>query len=488
MKNEILRMEEAVKSMRIQEQNKNDFADRLVESYNGRPEIVGKNWYDSYNKNPNAIRRAAMAIHNQETIGFKRMSETQIQSSFPIGLQSLLKVIRIVVANMVYPEIFTSVVGQRWNEVLYYIDTVTNAVGNPARGDTGAKLYENINIRRVPTENERKLITGVTTTTYTMDVVPIRPKKIFIYDTVLDVPVAFDDGKGNIIDPYTSTIAGTVDYANGTITFTNVGTLTNIAIEYSFDSEDSDNYNQISDVELRVRELQFYYEPYYTGVSWSKMSELMLKGTLDQDVDALLTDGAIQALKIAADQRALGYGYSFARRKTPVEWSADWTSSGALSLKDHLDSFDFVMNKLSAQIFDSANRGVINKMYACSGPISILKCHRNFKPIEGLKAPQGAHKVGEINGVEIFQVPNKFMTNITSDTNAVNDIVTNFKNPEIELDTSLIFNDYVPVASETMLLEYKNLYKEKGLYSVGDKQVANKDFLGRIRIKNYPPM
>jgi hypothetical protein len=491
MKDDIIK---DAKDIKIQASKKNDYADRLIEAYaENRKDIVGEKWIDSAHKNPAAIRRTAIALKSMEE-SIKGMTESTISSSFPIPLQNLLKVIRLTAPNMIYPEIYTAFQMQGWNDAIYYIDTVTGVAKRGA--SVGQKTYETA-LARFSTEVETATVDGTgATTNYTgtlgSGVLPLRPFKTIIYVGIQ--PVAEDNGAGVFTDArYGAGILSSVTPST-LVSSTGVYDITfatapgePITAEFNFDSEVSSNYDEIGSVDIRVRNYQFRPEPYYLGVSWSIMAEHQLKATLDQNIDEILTSASVDMIRQNKDIRALKFGYGVACKQAKIEWDANYVAANTYTMRDHLDTFTYAIDRTTASIYNTLNRGAINKMYGTSITMAILRQHRNFVADTSM-LPIGPHKIGSINGIELFQVPNAVFTN-SGDALAVNDIVCAYKDSDDAGHVGIAFGEFLPFAS-TMQLEYGNgtqgFTKEKGVYSLADRQVLEPRFQKIIRMKNIP--
>lgn len=469
-----------------------DYADSLVESYSAKEDIVGKRWVESYNKNPRAIRRTAMALKNFEN-SVRHMDEATISSNFQVPLQNLQQLIRLSYPNMIFPEIFTAHQMSHWNDAIYYIDTIT---GRTIRdGVQGTKTYETA-YANYSRPVEMATIDGAGAgTNYTgtlgAGVIPLTPYKVTIM--LENKPVATDNGTGTIVNAYGSSLlstvtASTIDYATGDydITFT-VAPGQVINAEFSFDTEVEANFDQLAHVDIRVRDYQFRPQPQELGISWSHMAELKMKYTLNQDVDSILNSASIEVMRQNQDITNLRFGYGMACKQAKTIWDANFVASNTYTMKDHLDTFTYAVDRASADMYNTTKRGVINKMYGSSKVVAILRQHRNFVADTSM-LKIGCFKAGTINGIDIFQVPDEVFLN-PADANSDNDLVCVFKDEQEAGNHSIVFGEIVPITA-TPTLEYGNVNrgftKDYGLYRYGDKLAIENRFLKVIRLQNIP--
>jgi len=489
MKDQII-MDESVVAKKIA--SRNERADRLVESFGKRKDIVGNKWVDSYNKSNGAIRRTAIALKNMEE-AYRGLSETTISGNMNIPLQNLMQVVRLSYPNMIYPEIFTQFQMESWNDAIYYIDSVFGSTKRDATA--GAIINRSASATYTP-EVELALVdaSGAGTNytgTFGAGVVPLRPYKVVLF--VDNKPIAEDNGSGIFTDArygagvLSTVTASTIDYATGDydVTFT-VAPLGRITGEFNFDSEVEANFDEIGSVDLVVRDYQFRPEPNYVGVSWSILSSIKMKTTLNQDVESILNSAAVDAIRQNKDIRALRFGYGLARKTTAILWDANYVASNTYGLREHMTTLTYAIARLSGSVYDVLNRGTINKMYGTATTCSLIEQHPDFVPdLSSIKI--GPHRIGSLKGIDVYQVPNKVMET-TGDAEAVNDVVCVYKDPE-ELAHSLVFGEIVPMASTPMLQfgnNDKGFVNENGVYSVGDRVTIESQYIRRIRFKNIP--
>ena len=467
---------------------RNRRADSLCESWSKRTDIVGsKNKFiEGYNKSADKYRNLAILLENQEKM-FKRMTETQISNSFwNTAPQNLLRLIRLGYPNSVRGDIFHEFATETMKDSFFYLNPVYATTNRDATANT---ITFEKSANRYSTEFEIETVDGTgATTNYTGTLTNVNgnivPYKVFVL--VDSIPQAVDNGSGvftNLADalyPLSLVTPSTVEYTTAThaydITFASAPNKA-ITMEYSYDSEDSDNYDELGSVELILTAYQFNPRPKSLGVSWSIMTELVLGSTIDVDAESALIQGAAEELKKALDFRACTQGYREAKKRTAVEFNADWRAAGSISSKVRAQDLWNVILRAENAIFDSINRGGISKIYGGSNAVAYMQYHDDFVA-EKNPTKIGIYKVGTLRGVDVFKVPG-------TDVMPTNELVGVWKNENNPNDVAMAIGTHVAFG-ETPKLTYKNMYSEKAIYTVEDTQILRPQYFTRISLTNIP--
>ena len=118
--------------------------DRLLERWCRTD--VGQGLDKLYSQNPSRARNTAMAIQMQEgymKAKWKKLSEALTSANFTTTPETVLKIVRLGVANSCRGDIFTEYPLQSTDDAIYFIDATYE---QSLRGATAAqKMYENAN-------------------------------------------------------------------------------------------------------------------------------------------------------------------------------------------------------------------------------------------------------------------------------------------------------------------------------------------------------
>ena len=452
---------------------RNEYADRLFEKWS-KKNGIGENMDTIREKDEAKARALSIILENQEN-HLSRLTETQISNSFSTTPENVLRVVRLGYPNSVRSELFLEWAMETARDSIYYLSSV---YGSAKRGSTAGASMKESPAFRYGSEIEVETVGSGdgSTVAFNNTVIntPLRPYAVRIL--VDDIPVAVDDGSGNIIGASLNA-SGTneVDYSTGevTVTFTTApASAVAVSIEYHYDSEVSTNYTDIGSVELQLRDYQFRVKPWPLYVSWSKMTELLINTTLNIDAEDALIRGASDEFKKSLDFHAVKLAYQTAKGHAPVTFNIN----GAVGEPeiDRMTAFNKAIDQASDKMYNTLQRGGVTKLVGGPGAITQLKLHKRFDGTT--RQPRvGAYREGTLDGIDVYKVP----ASIVPD----DEIMAIYKNELTPEDVSVAFGSLIPLY-QTQTLEYKEFYKETGLAYFGDAKVLQPNYLQRIKLTN----
>jgi hypothetical protein len=451
--------------------------DRLVESWS-KKKGIGEGLVDM----PADKARATAFILEQQESHLCSLNETQISTSFSTTPENVMRIVRLGYPNSIRGDIFLDWAMQTARDSIYYLFPQYDSA---KRGSTsGARTIESPNWQfasEVVFDSNAALGDGSTTTfTGILSYTPVVPFSVrVLVDNVL---VGNDNGAAVFPathggDNVTGITSGTITYASGSysITFTTapaVGVV--VQIGYNYNSETAANYTQLGQIELQLRDYQFRVRPYPLGISWSKMTELLIGTTLNIDAEEALVRGAADELKKALDFQACLLGYNCAKGNALTTFDADFASAGSDSEVMHAQAITKAIDRAADVMYSSLQRGGVTKIYGGPNATSYLKLHKRFDSA-GRQPAVGGYKIGSLDGIDIFKVPSTIVPN--------DELVCVYKNEQVPEDVSIAFGTLVPLY-QTNKIEYKNLYSEMGLAHFGDNKVLTSKYLSRIKLAN----
>jgi len=450
--------------------------DQLVEKWS-KKRGIGENMQESYDSNPAKIRGLASMLENQEN-HLRQLTETQISNAFQTTPENVLRIVRLGYPNSIRGDVFLEWAMETARDSIYYLSPVYATTNRDA---TAANVTHESSASRYPSEVEEEAM-SISTKNYTLttDVQPIRPYSITIlFD---GVPVAADDGAGNIVSSsgaLNTSATNTVNYTTGAIDINGAAAnpaATAVLAIYHVDTEVAASYTEIGSVELQLRDHQFRAKPYPLGVSWSKMTELLLGTTLKIDAEDALIRGASDEVKKALDFMALKTGYRSAQGNTLIQFDASIATTGADDELAHVNMFTNAIDRASDAMYNSLQRGGVTKIYGGPGFISYLKLHKKFTEA-GRQPAIGGYKVGSLDGVDLYKCPSAIVPN--------DEGVAVYRNEQVPEDVSVAFGSLIPLY-KTQTLEFKDFYSTTGLAHFGDSRVLQSKYLQPMKINNLP--
>lgn len=466
-----------VMAERISERRKE--ADRLLESRWLKEPELGEGVEKMYEANPDKARNLAFALQLQEN-HLQSLTETEISSTFQTTPQNLMRVVRLGYPNSVRGELFMDFQMETARDSIYYLSPV---YGKSKRGAIAGNVTHESGAHRYASEIEQEEAdetpdgSSVVQFTKTFANVPLRPftVKVMVADSgspELGEVIAQDDGAGNLVGPAVS--SGSVNYATGAITITLTAATVApsgsvVVFEYNYDSEVAGSYPELGSIELQLKDYQFRVKPYPLWASWSKMTELLIGTTLNIDAEEALVQGAADELKKSLDYMAIKEAYRGSKKNDVVTFNRN----GAVgeSEVDRAMAFSRAINQASDTMFNKVNRGGVTKMVGGPDAVSYLMLHRRF---QADRQPMvGAHKVGSLDGVDIYKAPKSIVPD--------NEILAIYKNELNPEDVAMACGTLVPLY-RTNNQEFKELYSETGLAHFGDQKVLQPNYLVRIEM------
>jgi hypothetical protein len=448
--------------------------DALVESWNRTP--VGAKLDRLYTRDADRARRVAFSLRNEHA-HLKHLKEegNQIKSIFSTRPENVLRMIRIGVGQSNRPNI-----GHEWqlttpDDAYYFVDTIT---GSTLRdGVAGQSPYENM-YEDYGTEYDKTTIQTAngsqTTFVFSFPVTPVIPLSVILIAG--GKRIAVDNENGGWSGAALS--GGSIDYQAGTATATFSTAPANgseVYVEYNFDSENPNNYDQWGDIELRLRRDRFDARPHPLTYRYSKMFELVLNTTGVGDSEEML-------IKRVGDTHAMRRDTKFFTRlrrqgaSNPITiFDASFTNAGADNLYNHAQTLLQTIEKVNGNLYDDIKRGELNKFVMGTQAVAFAKMHKLWENDSSQKRVGGSYLAGRLDGKEVYVAPNA-ERGIRS-----NEIVGTYRNPDEDGDVNIA----IGVMTELFAaLDYPEMYRKGTLATVEDMRDISPRFTRIIQLEN----
>lgn len=476
---EIMRKEKVTEdqAQKISEQKMTErrkAGDQLFEKWQKKP-TIGEGLDSLYEADADRARNTAIILENQEQ-HLKSLTESQLSTTFKTAPNNVIRVVRLAYPNSVRGDIFTEWAMQTARDSVFYLKgTYGKTKRGATAGDTMKSSFSDRYFSEHELEDTDETANGSITEFTGEDSgsllnAPLVPHTVQVF--LNDVPVGSDDGAGNIVGD--DIAAGTINYTTGAISVTfdtapATGDVVNFG--YNFQSEDPSQYEDIGNVHLSLEEFLFRAQQYPLGLSWTKMTDLLLGTTLNIDAEEALLSAGADELKKSLDYQALRLGYRYAKGTTPVTFDANWSAAGADSEVAHAQSVTKAFDDAGDVIFNNIGRGGVSYVYGGPKAINFTKLHNRFDS-NGRQPAVGAHRIGGLDGVPFYKVPSNIVPN--------DELVCVWKNDSTANDSAIMFGTLVSLYA-TPTLTFKEAYSEMGLHHYGDHKVTNKKYITRIK-------
>ena len=256
-----------------------------------------------------------------------------------------------------------------------------------------------------------------------------------------------------------------------------------------FNAESDFEGNHLGEVEIQLADYQFKPSMTSIGVSWSQLTEITLQTSYSASAEELLVSYASQEIRSALDYRAIKLGYQMAKTNASrnpnyyyvfdAAYATNGVPAGDRGTKDgYRDNAATIANAFDTVgdvIYDEILRGGVSRLVGGPSAVSYLKLSQGLWSPTGKQASRGAHQEGTFDNMPVFKVPSSIIP--------TDEILTVWKDDQVETEVSIVFGTLVPFFS-TGIIPRKNFYKEAGIATWGDHQVLNRRFLAIVKIAN----
>lgn len=250
-----------------------------------------------------------------------------------------------------------------------------------------------------------------------------------------------------------------------------------------YDSESDFLGDYLGEVEIKMSDYEFRPRPTTIGVTWSQLSELTLDASFGVSAEEYLVTYAAAAIKQELDYRAIRIAYMAAKTNpaayhvtfdaayNTIKEGDNGTKEG---YRDNAQTFLSAVATVGDVMYNDIKRGGVSRLVCGPSAGTYLRLITQFTN-KGAMPAEGAHQIGELDGIPTFKVPDEVIP--------TNEMLTVWKNPSNEADISIAFGTFVPFFS-TGVIQRKNFYKEAGLATYGDWAILNRRYLALITIEN----
>jgi len=224
-----------------------------------------------------------------------------------------------------------------------------------------------------------------------------------------------------------------------------------------------------------MTDYQFRPRPLSLGVTWTKLTELVLDTSFGVSAEEMLLDAAGQEIKKALDFRAVKFAYQNAVQKASANYVAFNAEAGGATDDSYFHTAQLInqpISRIGDIQLNSINRGGVSRIVGGPAAVTYLKLYKGFTT-KGAQPAIGGHQVGEVDGIPVFKVPSSIVPD--------NELMTVWKNDANESDVSIAFGTLLPFYSTGAIVR-KNFYTEAGVARFEDVQALQPNYLGRIKI------
>lgn len=306
------------------------------------------------------------------------------------------------------------------------------------------------------------------------------------------VQTATDNGTGGFTFSPAGGGAGTINYANGSISgfkFTNVPASANaIKAFYTYDGELNTKIPQIN---LDVKQKPVQAIPRRLKAIWSAEAAEDLRAFHGVDAETELVSAVAQEIALEIDRDILN---DLVQASTGTTGTFDRVPPAGIPEIDHLRSMMTVISTVSNQIHTKTLRAPANWIVtspAVSALISQLTTHADFRPLwvsDGASPygpgdmPRPLTQYGQFGIYKTGTLMNKWM--VYEDPYFTNNLMLVGLKGASFLDAGYVWAPYIPLQVTATFLDPSDFSLRKGLRTRYAKSVLRSEFYGQIRFLN----
>jgi len=438
-------------------------------------ETFATNWaskYPSLGKlfdNPAKAHKAAQTVQMLENQKkhMQQLDEVTITTKFGDIAPKVLDILRLVYPNQIAHELVDVQTMKSVVDVVYFVKPVysqtkgTSAASSTAFSSAYQASEEVVDLAIEVVDGSRRAFT------FTPSYYPIRTGTVQIL--LEGVQVGSDAVAGTISG--TTILSGTVDYAGGTASITVTfktgsapATGAELTVLYLFNSEISTD--QIGGVDIVFSTFQVKARKHPLKLKWSVDAALVTQGSLNFDVEDVLSLAGAQELKA---QKDFGLTADLRRVAGPINTNLQFSTtvpSSNYAEWQHAQGFRRTLVKASNEILNAVGRGMAS-WFVVGTDVNEYMTYLDAYVEDPNKVPIGVYKVGTYRGLPVFL-----------DTKQAHDeFMVGYKG-RLFGDSGYILAEYIELYA-TPTIELDDFIGRKGIASFYDRKVITPGYFQR---------
>lgn len=227
---------------------------------------------------------------------------------------------------------------------------------------------------------------------------PILPATIRI--TLPDGTQYIDNGIGEIVDPTTSAVKGTIDYTTGAFSCTDAtdGTIAT----YEYNNEQVPDL-QVPEITISLAQIPIYAKSRKLAAYWGFDAAYDLKQQYGEDIVNVMSTQAAAEISYEIDTEIVNDLVRLAGAGPELTWNR--IPPTGVNIIDHYDSFWVRLTEGAKMIFQATQRVTPNFIVCGTNVSAVIECMRNFDGT-GAMDSVGPHFIGTLGGkYKVYVVP-----------------------------------------------------------------------------------
>lgn len=459
------------------------YANKLIESW-ARTEVGTQKLIDLANKSPEKARNVAILIENQnkymKEVCHLKEGDVQVSSDFQLTPTNVLKVVRLGAANSNRGSIFKEVALVTMRDIMVYVQ---RTFGKTLRGGSaGGFMLESVTPDYASSSASYDWNPNGSTKQFSTTLSPspvMRLRTLVIYNGKL---IGVDDGNGKFSSTLTNFEGAnsTIDYGTGEIelNFTsNLADADTLSVEWFWDTENQDNYDQYGSLQLNVKVLTFNPILQPLGYQYSTLAALTLGSTGIGDMQEMLVKNIGDAHASRKDLKAVRLANQIASSYPVFTFDTDYAANGTDNDYNHTQRVTETLGNIGTTIFNELQRGGVNSMIAGTRAVNYLRKHRKYETDLSQGRVSGTYLDGKLDSIPVYVAPSVSGTGLLDQ----DDVICVYKNPDEEGEPSIVFGTFTELSAG---LEFPEFYTRGNIGTVEDYKVVQPKFLRKLKLLN----
>lgn len=455
---------------------------RLVETWANKPgmELGNGVLEEMMDKDVYKALSLVKFLENTENSLVKNLREYQTSSYMGITPQEVVKVFRFMYGNSVAPDLFNFFAMSSTKDVIYKIEnTYTKTSRGATAGDITYETYGDGGRYTRATGEATFTGDGSTTNfTGTLPTVPALANSFQIWGA--KGLIARDDGAGNLSATNDDVdISGTINYTTGAYDFTYGTAVANgevQTIDYTFDQENENLFDEINTVSLNLKPYSFDASFHSLEASWHRFTEEVSESKLGRSARQDLIDSLADVARKSQDEFYCKQAVRQAGWTSPVTFNTDFSAQGADSDYSNAQALFSEFENAQTKTYDALGRypARVNLLVG-AGANAYLRKLKGYT-VDTSADRSGFFKAGDVAGYNVYVAPKAVV-----DTNKIYLIGKGREN--LSTDSVLSVGMYKGQVTSDQL-EFSNFKNQLGIGVMSDHRIMNPKMISSITLSN----
>ena len=319
-----------------------------------------------------------------------------------IAKPDFVELLPMFVQKLLVLDVFGSVAMKSRQQIIPYFKFIAeNTKGETAAGTVLSSAF--VNRQGMDPNFTGRVIRNEAVANSTLAYTPILPGSVSISD---GTDVYIDDGNGQLIKKSDSSVAGTIDYAIGTI-----GTLTGtLSASYEYDNEtvgpdQNGNYGaKMAKGYLQLDEINLIAEAHEIASYWSIYSAFAAQQEYGANIGEISKEAAFSELTAEINSYCFNQLAAAATYAPQYNWDASLAFNGAVMPSDFLNLFKFKLDDAANAVFQATNLARPNRIICGTKVASLISRLPGFVAASN-EEPVGPYKLGTLDQYTIYVDP-----------------------------------------------------------------------------------